>query len=331
MTTGQSTSLGLKAEVKRGILHTAPQAPPYGGGETPALGPAFFTQGKNGRRLRWLGLHACRTFGLLALCLGAAGAQTLKVGVTPGALADSAQIAADEARAAGLEVQIVEFTDWTLPNTALVNGDLDLNYYQHQAFLDTFNRENRQDLRSVGPGVRGNIGLFSRRYTTLASLPQGARVALANDTSNQTRALETLQEAGLIRLRPDAPRLAQLDDIAENPKKLSFIELAGPQLPRALDDADLVVVTPGSLVQAGQNEVAHQGLFYSTGTDTFWGIQFVTRADNANDPRVRQFVSIYQSSAAVRQRVHDSYAGEEKFYSLTWLAASPAQPVAEVK
>ncbi|CAM4209100.1 MetQ/NlpA family ABC transporter substrate-binding protein [Kerstersia similis] len=273
---------------------------------------------------------------VLALYLGTAGAQTLKIGVTPGALADSAQIAADEAKAAGLAVQLVEFTDWTLPNTALVNGDLDLNYYQHQAFLDTFNRENRQNLRSVGPGVRGNIGLFSKRHAALTDLPQGARVALANDTSNQTRALETLQDAGLIRLRPDAPRLAQLDDIAENPGKLVFVELAGPQLPRALDDADLVVVTPGSLVQAGLAETAHQGLFYSTGTDPFWGIQFVTRADNAEDPRIRQFVRIYQSSEAVRQRVHDSYAGEEKFYSLTWLAngqgaQAPNSPVSEVK
>lgn len=267
-------------------------------------------------------------------CLAAAGAQPLKIGVTPGALADSAQIAADEAKAAGLAVQLIEFTDWTLPNTALVNGDLDLNYYQHQAFLDTFNRENRQSLRSAGPGVRGNIGLFSKRHASLATLPKGARVALANDTSNQTRALETLQDAGLIRLRPDAPRLAQLDDIAENPGQLVFVELAGPQLPRALDDADLVVVTAGSLVQAGLAETAHQGLFYSTGTDPFWGIQFVTRADNADDPRIRQFIGIYQSSGAVRQRIHDSYAGEAKFYSLTWLTegqAALAPQVSEVK
>jgi D-methionine transport system substrate-binding protein len=257
---------------------------------------------------------------LLSLAtLGAAQAQPLRVGVTPGSLADSAQIAAREAKAQGLDVQIVEFTDWTLPNTALVNRDLDLNYYQHQAFLDTFNRENRQDLRAVAVGSRGNIGIFSKRYKSLDSLPTGASVALANDTSNQARAIATLRDAGLLTLRANAPQLAQIDDIASNPKKLKFIEVAGPQLARALDDADITVVSLGGLLQAGQLETARQGLYYSVGSDAFWAIHFVTRADNVKDARVRKFIDIYQQSQAVRQQIHASYANESRFYSLPWL------------
>lgn len=259
---------------------------------------------------------------MLAGLASGALAQPLKVGVTPGALADSAQLAAREAKAQGLEVEIVEFTDWTLPNTALANGDLDLNYYQHQAFLDTFNRENRQDLRAVGVGSRGNIGIFSKRYKTLESLPNGARVAVANDTSNQARAVATLREAGLVTLRPDAPQLAQIDDIASNPKQLQFIEVAGPQLPRALDDSDLTVVSLGSLLQAGQLDVARQGLYYSEGSDAFWAIHFVSRKDNAGDARVRQFIELYQNSPAVREQIHASYANESRFYSLPWLNAN---------
>lgn len=251
---------------------------------------------------------------------GLASAAPIRIGVSPGALADSAQIAADEARAEGLEVQIVEFTDWTLPNAALASGDLDANYYQHQAFLDTFNRENRQDLRSIGVGVRGNIGVFSSRHQSLAEVPRGARVALANDTANQARAVHALQDAGLLRLRPGAPRLAQIDDIADNPRELRFVELAGPQIPRALDDADLIVVSLGNLIQAGLVEQARRGLHYSEGADTFWAIQFATRADNAGDPRIRRFIALYQGSEAVRARIHQSYAGESRFYSLPWLA-----------
>lgn len=250
---------------------------------------------------------------------GAALAQPLKIGVTPGALADSAQIAAGEAKAQGLDVEIVEFTDWTLPNTALANGDLDLNYYQHQAFLDTFNRENRQDLRAIGVGSRGNIGIFSKRWKTLADVPEGARVAVANDTSNQARAVATLRDAGLVTLRADAPQLAQIDDIAGNPKKLKFIEVAGPQLPRALDDTDLTVVSLGSLLQAGQLDTARQGLYYSEGSDAFWAIHFVSRADNAGDPRLQQFIALYQNSPAVRAQIHASYANQNRFYSLPWL------------
>lgn len=250
---------------------------------------------------------------------GAAFAQPLKVGVTPGALADSAEIAAREAKAQGLEVEIVEFTDWTLPNTALANGDLDLNYYQHQAFLDTFNRENRQDLRAIGIGSRGNIGIFSKRLKTLEEVPEGARVALANDTSNQARAIATLRDAGLLTVRADAPQLAQIADIASNPKKLRFIEVAGPQLPRALDDSELTVASLGGLLQAGQLDTARQGLYYSEDADAFWAIRFVSRADNASDARLRQFIAIYQNSPAVRAQIHASYAKENRFYSLPWL------------
>lgn len=262
---------------------------------------------------------------LLALSIAPVSAQTLRVGVTPGALADSAHIAAREAKAKGLNVEIVEFTDWTLPNTALVNRDLDLNYYQHQAFLETFNRENKQSLKSIGVGTRGNIGIFSRKLKSLKDVPQGASVAIANDTSNQARALATLKDAGLITLKPNAPRLAQIEHIADNPKKLRFIEVAGPQLPRTLEDADLTVVSLGGLLQSGQLEIARKGLYYSEGSDEFWAIHFVTRGDNQSDPRVHAFVKLYQQSQAVRQQIHASYAGESRFYALPWLTNTTAK------
>jgi len=264
-----------------------------------------------------------KTLAIVALgmaSLGSAGAQALRVGVSPGPLADSAHVAAQEAQAKGLQVQVVEFTDWTLPNTALVSKDLDLNYYQHQAFLETYNQQNHQDLRSIGVGLRGSIGLFSRKYKSLQEVPTGASVALANDTANQARALETLQAAGLLQLRAGAPRLAQLSDVASNPRKLKFIELDGTQIPRAIDDAGLVVVSMGLLVQSGMADIARNGLYYSQDGDGYWAIQFVTRPDNQNDPRIRQFMAIYQQSLAVRQRLHEAYAKESRFYSLPWLA-----------
>ena len=101
---------------------------------------------------------------LSALTIAAAAhAAPLRIGVTPGALADSVEVAAAEARKQGLDVKVVELTDWTTPNVALASGDLDLNYFQHQAFLDNAIKERGYAFKSVGIGVLGNIGLYSSK------------------------------------------------------------------------------------------------------------------------------------------------------------------------
>ena len=271
----------------------------------------------------WAGLALFVALGTSAV------AGPLKVGVTPGALADSAEIAAKEARAQGLDVKVVEFTEWTTPNTALASGDLDLNYFQHQAFLDNANKQAGFKLGSIRVGLQGGFGIFSRKFKTLAELPHGARVAIANDPSNQARALSALQEAGLIKLKPDAPQLASLRDVGDNPKGLKFIEIQGPQLARSLDDVDAVLTAPGNFVTAGQPDVAKSALFYTRRESPYWAIQFVTRADNATDPRIAKFISIYQGSEAVRRQIHTSNASDTRFYSLAWLKSQTAAGVSK--
>lgn len=121
---------------------------------------------------------------MLSVPMGAM-ADELVIGVTPGALADSIEVAADEARGAGLDVRVVEFSDWTTPNLALDAGDLDLNYFQHKAFLDNAIAETGYKLVSVGLGLLPNIGLYSTRYQSFEALPEGARVGVASDPVNQ--------------------------------------------------------------------------------------------------------------------------------------------------
>ena len=125
---------------------------------------------------------------MLSVPMGAM-ADELVIGVTPGALADSIEVAADEARGAGLDVRVVEFSDWTTPNLALDAGDLDLNYFQHKAFLDNAIAETGYELVSVGLGLLPNIGLYSTRYPSFDALPDGARVGVASDPVNQGRGL----------------------------------------------------------------------------------------------------------------------------------------------
>jgi D-methionine transport system substrate-binding protein len=261
------------------------------------------------------------TAGALASVMlsGLALAAPLKIGVTPGAYADSIQAAALEAKKEGLEVQVVEFSDWTTPNLALASKDLDANYFQHKAFLDNAIKERGYPFQVIGVGILPNIGLYSARYKQFADLPAGARVAIASDPVNQGRGLLLLQKAGLIKLRAGVGFLGGLADIAENPKKLKFTEVEGPQLVRVIDDVDLSQGYPHFIVAAKTFD-AGSALLFSGIEDTQFALRFVARKDNADDPRLKRFVQIYQQSPAVRAQISKSYANNGKLYNLAWLA-----------
>ena len=243
----------------------------------------------------------------------------LRIGVTPGALADSIQVAAKEAKAQGLDVRVVEFSDWTTPNVALDNGDLDLNYFQHQAFLDNAVRQNGFKLKSVGLGLLPNIGLYSEKYTRFADLPEGARVAVANDPVNQGRGLALLAAAGLVTLKEGVGAKATLDDIAANPRKLKLVEIEGPQLVRAVADVDLAQGYPAHYVNAGRGDFAGRALLYSGVDDLVFAIRFVARAERGDTPEIRRFIDLYQTSPAVRARIDAAFAHNPALYSLPWL------------
>jgi len=255
---------------------------------------------------------------LVALASFVVHAQPLTIGVTPGVIADSVQVAAQEARQQGLDVRVIEMTDWTTPNVALQSGDLDLNYFQHSAFLENAVRERNYRFAVAGYGVLPNIGLYSLRIKNLSQLKDGATVAVANDPVNQGRGLLLLERAGLIKLKAGLGAKASLADIVSNPKKLVFKEIEGPQLVRALDDVDLAQGYPAHLVAAGKPELARSGLQYSTVDDLQFAIVFVSRTDNAGDARIARFIKLYQQSPAVLAKIDERYAHDKQLYSLPW-------------
>lgn len=253
------------------------------------------------------------------LLSGLVQAQTLKIGASAGVHADTLAAAVADAKKAGLDVKIIEFTDWTTPNEAVASGDLDLNYFQHQAFLDNAIQQRGYKFAVAGIGVLPNIGLFSYKIKGFDELKPGAKVAVASDPVNQGRGLLLLEKAGLIKLREGAGAKANVNDIVSNPKKLKFVEVEGPQLVRAIDDVDLAQGIPAHFVSAGKPQFASAGLLYSGAYDSYYAIRFVSRQDNASDPRIKQFVKIFQESKAVRDQVHQLFAGDAKLYTLAWL------------
>lgn len=242
---------------------------------------------------------------VLAALLGSAGVAfaadfsgPLKLGTTA-AFAPPLEAAVAEAEKQGLKVELIEFSDWIAPNVSLANGDIDVNYFQHIPFLENAKKEAGYDLVPYAPGVINNVGLYSRQYKSFDALPKGAKVAIANDPVNGGRGLQLLQKAGLIQLKPGVGFKATVDDIVDNPRELRIIELEAVQLVRAYDDVDLVQGYPAYIRLAKTFDPASALLF--DGLDhPEYVIQFVIQPDHRDDPRLKQFVDIYQHSAVVR-------------------------------
>ncbi|URW82885.1 MetQ/NlpA family ABC transporter substrate-binding protein [Alcaligenes sp. DN25] len=250
----------------------------------------------------------------------AIAADSLRIGVVPGAYADSINAAAKDAKAQGINVEVIEFTDWTTPNVAVDNGDIDLNYFQHQPFLKNAIEKNGYKLASAGTGILANVGVYSLKHQAVDQVPQGGKVGIANDPVNQGRGLLLLQKVGLIKLKPEVGYLGSLDDIAENPKKLSFVEVEGPQLVRITGDVDIAQGYPHFIVAAKAFDPS-SGLAYSGIEDAQFAIQFVVNADRTNDPVIQKFISIYQNSQSVRDVSRAAFNNDERLYTLAWLNA----------
>ncbi|AYW47953.1 metal ABC transporter substrate-binding protein [Tetragenococcus osmophilus] len=150
----------------------------------------------------------------------------------------------------GIDLEYVEFTEYSQPNTALENGDIDLNSFQHQDFLDNYNDESGADLVSIGNTVNAPLGVYSEKITDLDELEDGDEIAIPDDVTNGGRALKLLQTADLITLDEDAQN-PTTSDITENPQNLEITELEASQTARSMEDVDASVVNSGMAVDAG--------------------------------------------------------------------------------
>ena len=236
---------------------------------------------------------------LSALGRASAAGDKIKLGLaSPGPLADPVYQAADEAKAQGLEVEVVEFTDWIAPNEALQNGDIDVNYYQHIPFLENASRAKGYKFESLGVGTSSKLGLYSLKHKSFAEIPDGGKVAVANDPVNEGRGLVLVERAGLIKLRPGLDYKATVADIIDNPKKLEIVEVMAQQLPRVLSEVDLAEGYAHLLKDFGVDP--SNALLFDP-IQQRYALQFVARADSPNKDKVKKFITIYQGSPKVRE------------------------------
>ncbi|MBR2667710.1 MAG: MetQ/NlpA family ABC transporter substrate-binding protein [Oscillospiraceae bacterium] len=180
---------------------------------------------------------------------------TLRVGASVTPHAEILQQVVEPLAAQGITLEIVEYTDYVQPNTAVEDGSLDANYFQHQPYLTTFNEENGTHLVSVASIHYEPFGIYAGKTASIADLADGAVIAVPNDGSNETRALLLLQQEGIITMKEgiDASSNATILDIADNPLNVEIVEMEAAQISHSLQDVDLGVINGNYALQAGLN------------------------------------------------------------------------------
>lgn len=180
-----------------------------------------------------------------------ASSTVIRVGASPSPHAEILEFAKDQLAAKGYELEIVEFTDYVMPNVALYEGDLDANFFQHTPYLDNYNEQNGTDLVSACKVHFEPMGLYSETLTSVSDVAEGSKVGVPNDPTNEARALNLLEAQGLIKLREGAGLNATPLDIEENPLNLEFVELEAAQLPRNLSEFAIAAINGNYAIEAG--------------------------------------------------------------------------------
>ncbi len=193
--------------------------------------------------------------GVVALLLAGCGKSkddsVIRVGASPTPHAEILEVIKEDLADQGYTLEIVEYNDYVIPNTATESGELDANYFQHQPYLDDFNAENGTHLVSVADVHFEPFGIYAGKTTSLEDLAEGAVVAVPNDTTNEARALLLLEAQGLITLKEGAGMTATVVDIVENPLNLEIKELEAAQIARTVGDVDIACINGNYAAQAG--------------------------------------------------------------------------------
>jgi len=204
----------------------------------------------------------------------------------------------------GITLNVRIFSDYVQPNDLVVQGQMDVNYFQTEPYLEAYNRDRGTALVTLAAVHIEPFAAYSRRYASLDVLPDGAEVVIPNDPSNNSRALILLHQNGLIRLQDPANALSTLHDIVDNPKQLNFRELDAAMLPRVLDQVDLALINTNYALDAGLNPRADA--LAIEGKDSPYVNFLVGLADKRNDARVQALIRAL-TSEPVREYIYATY------------------------
>ena len=220
----------------------------------------------------------------------------LTVGATPVPQGDILRYVDENlAEDAGLDIEVTEYTDYTLPNKALNDGDIDANYFQHKPYLDSEVEGQGYEITGFKPINLEPFALFSKDIKDVGDIPKNAKIGINNDPSNQGRALKMLEDAKLITLKDGVDAVdAKLSDVEDNPKNLKFVEADAAQLARTLEDVDASVINGNNALEAGLNP-AKDGILLEKAEDNPYGNFLAVRTENKDDENIKKLDELLHS------------------------------------
>lgn len=243
---------------------------------------------------------------IAAFAAGTAVAETIKVGVTPGPHAQIMEKVKEVAATKGLDIEILEFSDYVVPNQALNDGELNANSFQHQPYLDNQVADRGFDLVSVAKNVNFPMGVYSNKVKTLEELEDGATVSIPNDPTNGGRALLVLADKGVISVDEAKGVKVGIADVTENPKNIRIVELDAAQLPRSLDDVDASVINTNYAIEAGLNPKTDS--IAIEGEKAPYVNVIAVRSADKDAPWVKTLVESYQNDE-IKAFIADEFKG----------------------
>jgi D-methionine transport system substrate-binding protein len=228
-----------------------------------------------------------------ALPAAAQAAKTVRIGATPGPHAQILEVVKPIAAKKGLDLKIVEFSDYVVPNAALAAGEIEANSFQHQPYLDNQKADRGYKIETVATTVNFPIGIYSRKHKTWDAVPNGATIAIPNDPTNGGRALILLQDKGVLKLKDGVGFKPTVVDIVDNAKKLKFVEIDAAQAPRVLEDVDAAIINTNYATQAGLDAVK-DAIARENPKGPYVNVVAV-RAEDRNQPWVKALIESYQT------------------------------------
>lgn len=259
-----------------------------------------------------LSLAACGGSGEPATTGGAeatGATKKLVVGASASPHAEILEAIKPELAAQGIELEIKIFTDYIIPNTSLNEGELDANYFQHKPYMDEFNETRKTNLTAAVAVHFEPLGIYAGKSSDLDNVPDGAIIAVPNDATNEVRALQLLEQRGVIKLTEGVGLTATKKDIAENPHNVEIREVEAAQVPRSLADADFAVINGNYALEA---EVPADKLLYSEDKTSEVAQEYANilavRTGDENREEIQALVSALTSETC-RKFIEETYTG----------------------
>lgn len=211
----------------------------------------------------------------------------------------------------GKKIELVRFNDYNQPNDALKDGDIDLSSFATYIFIEDYNKNQNADFTYLADTIISPMGVYSQKIKDIGEIPEGGKIAIPVEVSNNSRALYILESAGVIKIKEGSGDFITLDDIEENPKNIEFVELPADQVSRALEDVDAALINSDMAMEAGLSPT--EDSIFLEDPENERAKNFINviavKENNKDNEDIKNFIENYYLTDETKKVIEDEYKG----------------------